>query len=90
MEAADAVVCIADGDAEPALSTLVCEMLAERVGRVLLVANRVRDQETWAGRASVEVPDSRLAALLIVRGRRPGGAFALAVARIAALVEEDQ
>src|SRR5439155_13602687 len=50
MEACDAVVCVADASAEPALCTLVCDILAERYGRVLLVANRVRDEESWSGR----------------------------------------
>ena len=88
VEDCDALVCVADGAAEPALCALVCDMLAERYGRVLLVANRVRDDEAWAGRCAVTVPDSRLAAVLIARGRTPGGQVAEAVAKVAALVEE--
>jgi hypothetical protein len=88
MEACDVVVCVADASAEPALCTLVCEMLGERYGRVLLVVNRVREEESWSGRCAVAVPDSRLAALLIARGRAPGGAVGQAMSRIAALAEE--
>jgi hypothetical protein len=88
IEEAAALVCVADGNAEPTLSGLVRDMLAERYGRVLLIANRVRDHEAWAEHCSVCVPDSRLAALLIARGRAPGGAVGEALARAAALVEE--
>jgi hypothetical protein len=88
MERSDAVVCVADGSAEPALCGLVCEMLGERCRRVLLVANRVRDEDAWSGRCAVGVPESRLAALLIARGRAPGGAVAAALARLAALLDE--
>jgi hypothetical protein len=88
MEACDTVVCVAEGSAEPALCALVRDMIAERYGSVLLVANRVRDRKRWAGRSSVAVPESRLGGLLIARGRAPGGAVGEALARIAALVEE--
>ena len=62
-------------------------MLAERHGRVLLVANRVRDYEGWSGRCSIAVPEARFAALLLGRGRAPGGAVGEALARVAAAVE---
>jgi hypothetical protein len=88
IEDAGTLVCVADGDAEPTLGSLVSDMLAERYGRVLLLANRVRDEEPWAGQCSIWVPDSRLAALLIARGRAPGGAVGEAIGRAAALVEE--
>jgi hypothetical protein len=88
IEDAAALVCVADGNAEPTLSSLVRDMLAERYGRVLLVANRIRDHEAWAGHCAAGIPDSRLAALLIGRGRTPGGAVGEAVVRAAALVEE--
>jgi hypothetical protein len=88
MEACDVVVGVAEASAEPALCTLVSEMLADRYGRVLLVANRVREEESWSGRCAVAVPDSRLAALRITRGRVPVGAVGQAMSRIAALTEE--
>ena len=89
IEASDALVCVAEGSAEPALCSLVCDMLAERYGRVLLVPNRVRDDETWAAHGAVAVPESRFAAALIARGRAPGGALGDAFARLAAVVENE-
>jgi hypothetical protein len=88
IEGCEVLVCVADGSAEPALCTLVCDMLAERYGRALLVPNRVRDEEAWSGRCAVAVPESRLAAALIARGRAPGGAVGAALARLAAAVED--
>jgi hypothetical protein len=90
MQDCDAIVCVAAGSAEPALCTLVCDMLAERYGRVVLVANRVGEEDAWAGRAAVAVPDSRLAAILIARGRTPNGAVGAAMSHIAAIVEEQK
>jgi hypothetical protein len=88
--AADAVVCVADGSAEPALCALVGDMLGERYGvRVLLAANRVRDQDEWSGRCVVALPDSRLAALRVGRGRPPAGGVGAAVERLAKILEED-
>jgi hypothetical protein len=57
---------------------------------VILVANRVGDDEAWSGRCALAVPDSRLAALLLARGRTPGGPFGAAMARVAAVVEEQR
>jgi hypothetical protein len=90
MQDCDAIVCVAAGSAEPALCTLVCDMLAERYGRVVLVANRVGDQDAWSGRSAVAVPDSRLAAILIARGRTPNGAVGAAMSHIAAIVEDQK
>jgi hypothetical protein len=87
MQDCDGIVCVAAGSAEPPLCTLVCDMLAERYGRVVLVANRVGDEDAWSRHAAVAVPDSRLAAILIARGRTPGGAVGAAMSHIAALVE---
>src|SRR3954447_24835335 len=63
LEECDALVCVAEGAAEPALSRVVCDMIGERLGRIVLVANRVRDDERWTGRCTVAIPESRLAAL---------------------------
>jgi hypothetical protein len=87
--AGDAVVCVADGSAEPALCALVGDMLGERFGvRVLVAANRVRDQDEWSGRCAVALPESRLGAMRVARGRPPGGALGTAIGRLAALLEE--
>jgi hypothetical protein len=88
MQTSDAIVCVAEGSAEPSLCTLVCDMLAERYGRVLLVANRVGDAESWSGCCAAAIPDARLAALLLARGRKPGGALGESLARLASLLEE--
>jgi hypothetical protein len=84
----ETVVAVADGDAEPALAELVARMLAERHGRVLLVASRVRDPGRWAGRAAGCLPWSRVGALLVARGRRPGGALGKELTQLAAMVGE--
>jgi hypothetical protein len=86
--AADAVLAVAAGDGEPALAELVAGMLAERFGRVPVVANRAGDAARWSGRAAVSIPPSRIGAMLASRGRRPGGAFGATLADLAALVEE--
>jgi hypothetical protein len=83
-----ATVCVAAGSAEPALCALVCDMLAERHGRVVPIANRVGDGKAWSGCCAVAIPESRLAAIRIARGWSAGGAFGAAMSHIAALVEE--
>jgi hypothetical protein len=88
VEACGSLVCVAEASAEPVLCALVRDMLAERHGRVELIANRVREPEAWMGHCAVTVPESRLAAALIARGRAPGGAVGEALGRLAALVEE--
>jgi hypothetical protein len=84
---ADAIVLIAHAGSEPALAELVVSMLGERLDSVLLVANRVTDPPRWRGRAGVCVPESRLGAALLRRGRRPPGAFGAALAQLAELVD---
>lgn len=86
--AADVVLAVAAGDGEPALAELVAGMLAERFGRVPVVANRVGDAARWSGRAAACIPSSRIGAMLASRGRRAGGAFETALADLAGLVEE--
>jgi hypothetical protein len=87
MSASEAVVCVAEGSAEPSLCALVCDMLRERYGRVLLVANRAADPDAWRGCSAVALPDARLAALLLGRGRKPARPLAEPLARLAALVD---
>lgn len=83
----DRILMVADGSGEPSLAELVSDMLAQRFGRVLLVANRVREVERWDRRAIACFPDSRIAAALVARGRRPGGAFWAALSQLRALLE---
>jgi hypothetical protein len=87
VDACDALVCVAHGSAEPVLSSVVRDMLGERHGRVVLAANRVRDPDAWSGRCAAAVPESRLAAALLARGRAPGGGVGEALARLAAAAE---
>jgi hypothetical protein len=69
------LVTVADGRREPELATLVAAVLARRHEHVVLVANWVADASAWAGHGAVCIPESRLAALLVGRGRRPPGAM---------------
>jgi hypothetical protein len=85
---ANAVVLVAGMGSEPALAEVAARMLGEDFGRVVLVANRVTDASRWSGRPDLCVPESRLGAALLGRGRRPAGAFGAALARLGDLVEE--
>jgi hypothetical protein len=87
--ACDCVVAVAAASAEPALAGLVCTLLGERYGRVVLIANRVRYPEAWSGRCAVALPESRIGALLAVRGRMPGGGFGAALRQVAGAVEAE-
>ncbi len=81
------LVMVAAGTSEPSLAELAAAMLARRSGRVLVAANRVREPERWAGRATVCLPESRIGAAIAVRGRRPPGRLGAAFADLAALLE---
>jgi hypothetical protein len=85
---ADAVVLVAGRDCEPSLAVLVSSLVGERYPRVVLVANRVTDRSRWDGRSDVCIPDSRLGAVLIGRGWRPGAALGEGLAQLAALTEK--
>jgi hypothetical protein len=84
---ADAVVLVAPRAGDPALGDLVSQMLAERFGHVVLVANRATDGGRWKEHGAICLPQSRLGALLVAHGRRPGGPFAAALERVASIVE---
>ncbi len=76
----DVTVLVAPGDGEPALATVVAGLLSSRLGHaVVVVANRVRDGQSWAGHAAACLPDSRLAAMLVARGRLPPGELGTAL-----------
>ena len=80
------LVAVGDGRRPPAIAALVRDVLARRHDRVILVGNRVRDAGAWSGAGALSVPDSRLGALLVERGRRPPGAMGAAFAELAARV----
>jgi hypothetical protein len=81
----DAVIALAGRMAEPALSGMVCALLAERCRRVLLVGNSVRRPEEWARWAAACLPESRLGAAMVGRGRFPGGRLGRTLLEVAAL-----
>ncbi len=81
----DAVIAVAGRTAEPALSGMVCSLLAERCRRVLLVGNSVQRPDEWARWAAVCLPGSRLGAAMLGRGRFPGGRLGGALLEVAAL-----
>ncbi|HEY1356905.1 MAG TPA: hypothetical protein VGF21_01240 [Thermoleophilaceae bacterium] len=86
---ADHVVLVGTPAVEPALSEVVSASLA-RVGPVPIVAlNRAAvEGDGWAGRAALELPDSRMGAQLALGGREPRGGLGRAVAELADLCEE--
>lgn len=86
LPAALAPVLVAPSASQPALAELVAETLSERFADLRVVANRVRSPDRWSGLAAVCIPESKLAAMLAIRGRRPGGEFGAAIGRLATLV----
>jgi len=86
----DLTVLVVPEDVEPALVSVVTGIVSARLGRVVVVANRVRDRERWAGRAALCVPGSRLGAVLAERGRMPPGALGAALSRLAEIVAEPE
>lgn len=83
---ADGVVLVAGRSTEPALAAVVSESLA-RVGPAPVVALNRADpgQGKWSGRATVELPDSRMGAQLALAGREPRGELGRAIAALADL-----
>ena len=82
---ADHVLLVAAPGLEPALSQVVAGCLS-RVGREpLVVLNRASEQEEerWAARAHLVLPESRMGAQLALAGCEPHGALGLAVAELA-------
>jgi hypothetical protein len=82
------LVAVADARREPALAALVLEVLAERNGRVVLVGNRAHDADAWRRDGALCVPESRLGAWLVHRGRRPPGAMGAAFDALAADLQQ--
>lgn len=81
MESADLIVVVTPGDAEPALAQLVAASAGG--GTALIVSNRPREPERWAGRAAVLLPESRLGARMAAAGWPAGGPFGRAIAELA-------
>jgi hypothetical protein len=87
IDAADVVVLVSPGSGQPAIVELVASLLRERFDKLVLVANKVGEEDRWTRRVDLCLPEARLAAALVARGRRPPGPFGVALARLAALVE---
>jgi hypothetical protein len=81
----DAVtVVVAPPDAEPALAELFARSLPARDGS-LIVVNRGRRSERWAGRASLFIPESQLGARFAAAGWGSRGAFGRAISELATI-----
>jgi hypothetical protein len=81
------VLAVADGDSDVALADLACELLARRHRRVLLAACRCVDPTPWTRCAHACLPDSRVAARLMQRGRMPPGSLSAQLERLAVELE---
>jgi hypothetical protein len=82
----DVTVLVVPEDVEPALVSLLTGIVAERLGTIVVVANRVRDRERWDGRAALCLPDARLGAILTGAGRAAPGQLGAALADLAEIV----
>jgi hypothetical protein len=81
------LVAVADARREPAVALLVRDVLAQRHERVVVVGNRARDAAAWGACGAVVVPDARLGAVLVARGRRPPGSMGAAFEALALRVD---
>jgi hypothetical protein len=66
----------------------VIGIVGARLGRIVVVANRVRDRDRWSGRAALCVPESRVGAVLAGRRLISPGQLGAAFARLAEIVVE--
>jgi hypothetical protein len=80
------LVAVAGRSGLPVLAHLVSERLAQRHGRVVLVANRPEDPGEWSRAGVICVPHSRLAVALLSRGRRTRGVFGASLRDVARAV----
>lgn len=83
-EIADHVVLVGSPLTEPALAAVLGQSL-RRVGpEPVTVLNRAPDdREGWAGRATIELPESRMGARMALAGREPRGALGKAIVELA-------
>jgi hypothetical protein len=80
---ADHVVLVAAPAVEPALALVVSGCLARVGPQPLVVLNRAGGDARWEGRATLELPESRMGAQLALGGREPRGALGRGVAALA-------
>ncbi len=81
---ADHLVLVGSPLTEPALAAVLGQSL-RRVGpEPVTVLNRAGDdREGWAGRATIELPESRMGARVALAGREPRGELGKAIAELA-------
>jgi hypothetical protein len=85
---ADRAVLVASPRVEPALAAAASACLARVGPDPMVVLNRRRPADSWAGGAAVELPESRVGAQLALAGREPRGELGRAVAALARMVGE--
>jgi hypothetical protein len=82
----DVTVLVVPEDVEPALASLVTWSVAERVGSIVVVVNRVRDRERWQDRAALCLPEARLVAAVTGSGWPAWGRLGRALTELAEIV----
>ena len=81
---ADEVVLVGTPPLEPALAAVMSESLTRVGPEPQILLNRALDDDgPWSGRASLELPESRLGAQLALAGREPRGELGRAVSALA-------
>lgn len=81
---ADHVVMVGSPSTEPALAAVVGQSLSQVGPRPLTVLNRAgANEERWAGRTELELPESPMGARVVLAGREPRGALGRAVGELA-------
>jgi hypothetical protein len=88
---ADRVVVVARSSTEPALASVAVECLARLGCEPIVALNRTppgqTDDPSWATRADLHLPESRMGAQLALGGRETRGELGRAVAELADLCE---
>ena len=84
---ADTVMIVGTPAHEPSLSAVLAQSLARVGPEPVVVLNRGRGDEAWAGRQVQRLPESRMGAQLALAGREPRGELGRAVAELADLLE---
>ena len=80
---ADHVVMVGSPSTEPALAPVLGQSLSRVGPDPLTVLNRAgTNQERWAGRAELELPESLMGARVVLAGREPRGALGRALVEL--------
>jgi hypothetical protein len=81
---ADRIAVVTAATGEPPLLDAVAAIVGDRPVKVV---NRLADPMTWAGRADLQLPDSRIAARAAAIGTRPLGSLGAAITELADALE---